>query len=220
MRILLAATLFASVMTACVGSGPGADQQKLDWRSGGKADGQSCDFDTQSAQTYLGNFLYKQLDDGTGPDHWYRAAFAFDIQATLPNGDKATTTAYLLADNRAVVEYSEDHSTGDGSYDVLNETVVVTGYSVDDATRALTIRGVGTGTPVTVTNNSGCLPGYTFHYTDDIRTAGLAGGNAVLDAGSTSGVLVDPDHLDQAPSGAADYFQEKVSSGQVVVIHR
>lgn len=216
MRIL-AGILF---VTACVASTPPADQQQLDWHSGGKADGQSCDYDTQSGQTYLGNFLYKQLDDNTSGDHWYRAAFTWDIKATLPSGDKAATTAYLLGDGRAIVEYSEEHPSGNDSYDVLNQTVVVTGYTVDDTSRTLTIRGVGTGTPITVTGSSGCLPGYTFQYSDDIRTAGLAGGTAVLDAGSTSAVLVDPDHLDQAPAGARDYFNDEVASGQVVVIHR
>jgi len=211
MRIL-AGILF---VTACVGTtAPPPDENKLDVHSGGKADGQSCDFASQSAQTYLQNFLYKQLpDDGNGA--WYRMAFTFD-EVRLPSGDTASITAYLLPDNRAVVEYREDHQS-----EVKNETVVVTGYSVDDTSRALTIRGVGTGTPVTVTrDNGGCVAGYTFGYTDDIRTAGLTGTATVLDSGVTSAVLVDPDHLDQAPEGARDYFNDQVASGDIVVIHR
>jgi hypothetical protein len=212
MRILLATALFAA---ACVSPTAPPDDQQLDVHSGGKADGQSCDFANESAQTYLGHFLYSKTDDG-----WYHTAFTFD-GAPLPNGDTASITAYLLADNRAVVEYKEDHRIDSESSDVLNQTVVVTHYTVDDTTRALTIAGIGGGAPITVTRDGGgCVAGYTFTYSDDIRTAGLAGATAILDAGISSGVLVDPDHLDQAPEGARDYFQEQVADGTVVVIHK
>jgi len=220
MRILekLTAAVFLVSVGACVAedAAPPEADNELDWRAGGKGDGQTCEFDAQSATTYLNNFLYKDVGSETGGGHRYRVGFTFDRRAILANGDTAELTTYLLPAGRAIVEYSEVHGN-----EVKNETVVVSRYSVDATTRALKIDGVGTGAPATANDNGRCAPAYDFTYAGNLRTAGLDGGTTRVYAGTTSAILVDPDHLDDVPyPDTRRWFQEDVASGKIVVIHK
>jgi hypothetical protein len=209
---------------ACVAGGEADDRHaddQVDWHSGGKADGQSCDFDTMSAATYYGQFAYKSFTTESGST-WYRVGLTWDVKAVLDNGDQADMNVYFLADNRVIVEYSEEHRESYDSSAVLNQTVIVTRAQIDATTKAITIAGVGTGTPLKVTNSSGgCLPGIAFKYASDIRSAGLAGDATQIVAGSSSAYVIDPDHLDQVPSETArKWFQEDVASGKIQVIRK
>ncbi len=209
--------------TACVteDAGPAEPDNALDWRSGGKGDGQTCEFDAQSATTYLGNFLYRDVGAETGGGHRYRVGFTFDRHTILPNGNEASFTMYLLPEGRAIVNYSEDHRIDSQRSEVVNQTVVVSHYAVDATSRALKIDGVGTGAPMTATDGGHCAAAYTFTYTGDLRTAGLSGGKTVAYAGTSSGYVIDPDHLDQVPNETARrWFQEDVASGRIVVIRK
>ncbi|MBL0212567.1 MAG: hypothetical protein IPQ07_01640 [Myxococcales bacterium] len=219
----LTALLALVSASACVteDAAPPEADNALDWRSGGKGDGQTCEFDTQSATTYLANFLYKDVGAETGGGHRYRVGFTFDRHAILPNGNEADFTMYLLPEGRAIVNYAEEHRIDSSRSEVINETVVVSRYSVDATSRALKIDGFGTGTPMTATDGGHCAPAYNFTYSGDLRTAGLSGGKTVAYAGTSSGYVIDPDHLDQVPSETARrWFQEDVASGKIVVIRK
>lgn len=217
-------TLLLSVAaTACVAEtdAPPESDESPDWRSGGKGDGQTCDFDGQSASSYIANFLYKDVGSETGGGHRYRVGFTFDSHALLANGDTASFTAYLLPEGRAILNYHEEHRRTSVESEVKNETVVVTRYSVDPATRALSLAGVGTGTPWTATSGGGCAPAFDFVFSGDLRSAGLSGDKTVVYAGTSTAFVVDPDHLDQVPSETARrWFQEDVASGKIVVIRK
>ena len=215
----LTTALLVMSATACVSEDARpAPDNSLDWRSGGKGDGQTCDFDQQSGTTYLNNFLYQEVPSQNGLH--YRVAFTFEQRATLANGDQADFTMYLLPEGRAIVDYQELHRVDATESDVVNETKIVTRYSVDSSTRAVTIPGVGTGVPKTATgNNGGCAPAYDFTYAVDLRSPGLRGGKTIAYAGTSSAYVIDPDHLDQVPSETARrWFQEDVASGKIVVI--
>ena len=227
-RMLLPAHLallaVASLAAGCAtddGARPEGDNAP-DWRSGGKGDGQTCEFDAESAATYLSHFTYQEIPSETGGSSHYRVGFTFDRRATLASGDQADFTMYLLDGGRAIVEYAELHPSEYAGSETLNQTVVVTRYHVDSTTRALTIDGVGTGTPLTAsTGNGGCAPAYDFTYSGDLRSTGLAGGKTVAYAGSSSSYVIDPDHLDDVPSETARrWFEEDVASGRIVVIRK
>ena len=218
---LITTLLLSVAATACVAENdaPEAAEVSLDWRSGGKGDGQTCDLDGQSASAYLENFLYKELPSTTG--RRYRVGFTFDSTARLANGDRADFTMYLLPAGRAIINYRELHRVDATESEVKNETVVVTRYSVDPSSRALTVAGVGTGTPATATGSAGCAPTYQFTFSGDLRTAGLSGDKAAVYAGTSTAFVIDPDHLDQVPSETARrWFQEDVASGKIVVIRK
>ena len=220
---LLTTLLLSVAATACVAEtdAPEDADVSLDWRSGGKGDGQTCDFDAQSASGYLENFLYQEVGATTGGGRRYRVGFTFESNAKLANGDGASFTMYLLPQGRAIVNYHELHRRTSVESEVNNETVVVTRYSVDPTSRALTLAGVGTGTPRTATSSGGCAPTYDFTFSGDLRTAGLSGDQATVFAGTSTGFVIDPDHLDQVPSATARrWFEEDVASGKIVVIRK
>ena len=85
-------------------------------------------------------------------------------------------------------------------------------------TRTITIDGVGTGTPVTVTYGSECAPGIDFTYQNDLRTPNLSGKWTQIIAGISTANVTDPDHLDQLSEGARAYFEEDVASGKIVIL--
>jgi hypothetical protein len=110
---------------------------------------------------------------------------------------------------------------GGGQSQVLNETVIVSRARIDATTRAITIDGVGTGTPLTVRSERGCAPGITFKFSEDIRSPGLANDSAVIQTVTTSAYVIDPDHLDQVPNETARrWFQEDVASGKIKIIRK
>src|SRR5688572_8451017 len=149
MRIspLVAALL---MLCSCVtadeeGEGRPTDEE-ADWRTGGKGDGETCDFAAMSAQTYYDQFAYKMVERPSGK--WYRVGLTWDIEGRLDNGNDVDLNVYFLASNRVIVEYSEQQRQGGGQSEVLNETVIVTRATIDPATRAITIAGLGSGTPL------------------------------------------------------------------------
>ena len=218
----LGAALLLISTAACVADEDGRPSDTdADWHSGGKADGQTCDFDSMSAATYYGQFAYKTITSDSG-SKWYRVGLTWDVQATLDNGDKADMNVYFLANDRVIVEYSEEHRESGSSSTVLNQTVIVTRAKIDATTRTLTIDGVGSGTPLKVSNSSGgCLPGVAFKYSSDIRSAGIAGDATQIVAGISSAYVIDPDHLDEVPSeNARTWFQEDVASGKIKIIRK
>jgi hypothetical protein len=219
----LTAALLLVTAVGCVAEEEGRpeDDATLDWRSGGKGDGQTCEFDQQSAATYLNNFLYRDVGAETGGGHRYRIGFTFDKQAILPNGDAAAFTMYLLPAGRAIVDYHEEKRVDSSRSEVVNQTVIVTRYSIDATTRAFKLDGFGTGTPLTATDGGRCAAAFNFTFTGDVRTAGLSGGKAVAYAGTSSGFVIDPDHLEDVPyESTRTWFREDVASGKIVVVHK
>jgi hypothetical protein len=214
--LLLSASAFACV----AGSDEGRpDDVEQDWRSGGKGDGQTCDFSTMSAATFYEQFDYTTIESETSTSKWYRAGFTWDVQAQLDNGDRASLRVYFLPDDRVIAEYSEQHRIDGQSSEVLNQTVIVTRRVIDPETRTVELVGIGKGTPLTVVNNTRCLPGIQFQHTRDLRSPGLAGDGAQIIAGLTSAYVIDPDRLDEVPSDAARrYFEEDVASGKIKVL--
>lgn len=219
MQPLTTSLLAFGLLAGCVATDEGrpVDDGELDSRSGGKADGQSCELGQLSASAYYDLFGYHELSDWA---HHYRVGLSWDLVATLDNGDSVDLNVYFLPGSRVIVEYSELHSLNDGQSEVLNETVIVTRAKIDARTRALTIEGVGTGTPITVANpRGGCTPGISLELTRDQRSPGLVGDFTTVLTGTTTAYVVDPDHLDQVPSETARrYFQEDVASGKIKVV--
>jgi hypothetical protein len=214
----LTAALVLVTASACVAEDDGRpeDDASLDWRSGGKGDGQTCEFDQQSAQTYLANFQYKDVGAETGGGHRYRIGFTFDKKAILPNGSAASFTMYLLPEGRAIVDYNEERGS-----EVVNQTVIVTRYSVDATTRALKLDGFATGKPYTATANGRCAAAYDFTFSGDVRSPGLSGKSTLAYAGTTTAIVIDPDHLENVPyEQTRTWFREDVASGKIVVIHK
>src|SRR5688572_1032107 len=141
-RLGTAALLLSTA--ACVAGeedGGRPSDEDADWRSGGKADGQSCDFESMSAAAYYGQFAYKTITTDSG-SKWYRVGLTWDVQAVLDNGDRADMNVYFLADDRVIAEYQEEHRDSSSSSIVLNQTVIVTRARIDAATRTLTIDGI------------------------------------------------------------------------------
>ena len=193
------------------------DDSQTDWHSGGKADGQSCDFASMSARTYYNQFAYAKTE--TAGTSWYRVGSTWDLAAKLDNGDKASLRAYFLANDRVIVEYHEEHYVGGGQSDVLNETVIVTHATIDEATRAITIAGVAKGTPLTVNNNGQCAPAIALEHLGDLRSPGLAGDHSGITSSNTTAFVIDPDHLDEVPSATArQWFEEDVASGKIKIL--
>lgn len=225
MRILtqLTAAMFLLSTAACVAeddAGRPGDEE-ADWRNGGKADGQTCDFDAMSAADYYKQFAYEKIVTDSGST-WYRAGLSWDVEATLDNGDRVDLNVYFLANDRVILEYSEEHRVSSSESEVLNQTVVVTRARLDPTTRAITIDGVGTGTPLTVTDGAGkCGPSISFTFTGDLRSPGLTGDLTHVNTGLTSAYVIDPDHLDQVPNATARrYFEEDVASGKIKVVRK
>jgi hypothetical protein len=222
MRILsqlATAALLLSSTAACVtdaGEGRPEDIEE-DWRSGGKGDGETCDFDQMTAATYYQQFGYEETVSASGST-WYRIGSTAQITATLDNGNRVDLDVYFLADNRIVAEYAELKRIDSVQSEVLNKTVIVSRARIDATTRAITIDGVGTGTPLTVTSDRGCAPGIAFKFSADLRSPGLSGDNAVIQTVSTSAYVIDPDHLDQVQNETARrYFEEDVASGKIQI---
>jgi hypothetical protein len=222
MRILsqlATAALLITSTAACVADADEGRPEDIeeDWRSGGKGDGETCDFDTMSAATYYQQFGYEQITSASG-SQWYRIGSTAQITATLDNGNKIDLDVYFLADNRIVAEYSELKSLGGGQSEVLNQTVIVSRARIDATTRAITIDGVGTGSPLTVRSDRGCAPGIAFKFSSDLRSPGLTGDNAVIQTVTTSAYVIDPDHLDEVQNETARrYFEEDVASGKIQI---
>ena len=225
MRILsqlATAALLLPSAAACVADADEGrpDDVELDWRSGGKGDGETCDFAQMSAETYYKQFAYEQITSPSGWN-WYRIGSTAQITATLDDGNKIDLDVYFLPDNRIVAEYNEQKYVGGGQSEVLNQTVIVSRARIDATTRAITIDGVGTGTPLTVSNDRGCAPGIAFKFSGDLRSPGLADDSAVIQTVTTTGYVIDPDHLDQVPNATARrYFEEDVASGKIKVIRK
>ena len=217
-----AALLLISTAACVAGDEEGRPSDTdADWHSGGKADGQTCDFDSMSAATYYGQFAYKTITSDSG-SKWYRVGLTWDVKARLDNGDDANMKVYFLANDRVIAEYSEEHRESGSSSTVLNETYIITRARIDATTRTLTIDGVGSGTPLTVLNDrGGCLPGVAFKYASDIRSTGLAGDATQIVAGLSSAYVIDPDHLDEVPSETArKWFEEDVASGKIKIVRK
>jgi len=212
--VALAALAFAGCVTD---DRPEEDEVAIDWRSGGKGDGETCDFAAMSAASYYKLFAYQQIERPNSWT-WYRVGLTFSFRAALANGDGADLSVYFLPSDRVIIEYAEQHRVDATRSEVLNETIVVTHASIDPATKAITIAGVGTGAPFTVTEDAGCGPGIAFKYTSDLRSAGLAGKSTVIQAGLSSGRVIDPDHLEDLPETMRRYFEEDVASGKKKVI--
>lgn len=217
---LAASLALISASAACVTDGEEGrpDEVQEDWRSGGKGDGETCDFESMSAATYYKQFAYEQIVSETG-SKWYRVGLTWDIQAMLDNGDTVDLDVYFLENNRVIIEYAELHREG-SSYINNNETVIITRASYDETTRAITLAGVGSGTPVTITNGrGGCRPGIDFTFSADVRSPGLSGDGTQISTGLTSAFVIDPDHLDEVPNATARrWFEEDVASGKIKVI--
>ena len=223
MQPLSITTLFAlglatSGCLADIDEGRPTGDEQLDTRAGGKADGQSCDLDALSARDYYQLFAYHEL--AAPLNRHYRVGLSWDLVATLDNGDSVDLNVYFLAEDRVIVEYSELHARTASESEVLNETVIVTRARIDERTRAITIDGVGTGTPLVTYHDSGrCTPGIDFQLTADQRTPGLAGDSTLIYAGTSSGYVIDPDHLDEVPSEVArKNFQEDVARGTIKIV--
>jgi hypothetical protein len=220
---LLFTALLLSTGAACVAEddAPPDIELELDVRDGGKGDGQSCDVDPRNPTAYIANFLYRDVSAPSDRYRRYRVGFTFDQHVRLSNGDLANVTMYLLPQGRAILNYSENLREDATRSVVRNETVVVTRYSADPTTRAITLAGVGTMTPETVSRTTGCVLSLKLVFTSDLRTRGLAGGKTVMSSGTSTRYVIDPDHLDQVPSATARrWFQEDVASGKIVVIRK
>jgi len=222
MRILsqlaTAALLITSAAACATDAEEGRpDDAEEDVRTGGKGDGETCDFDQMSAATYYGQLAYKEDDSG----NWarYRIGGTWDVSATVENGNKIDLEVYFLAGDRVIVEYEEEKRIDSSSSEVLNKTVIVTRARLNASTREITIDGVGTGTPLTVTRGAGsCSPGIAFKFSSDIRSPGLKGDAVVIQSLLTSAYVIDPDHLDQVPNDTARrWFQEDVASGKIQI---
>jgi hypothetical protein len=219
---LAASVALISASAACVTDGDEGgrpDEVQEDWRSGGKGDGETCDFESMSAATYYKQFAYEAIVDEESSRTWYRVGLTWDVQAVLDNGDRVDLDVYFLENDRVIVEYSELRREG-SSYVNNNETVIVTRASYDETTRAITLAGVGSGTPITITNGrGGCRPGIDFTFSADIRSPGIAGDGTQISTGLTSAFVIDPDHLDQVPNETARrWFEEDVATGKIKVI--
>ena len=114
MRILSQlAKLAASALTsaaACVTDDDEGrpDDVQEDWRSGGKGDGETCDFDVDVGRDLL-QAVRVQGDRLRDRQEVVPRRPTWDAQATLDNGDKVDLDVYFLADNRVIVEYVEQH---------------------------------------------------------------------------------------------------------------
>ncbi|MDQ3366497.1 MAG: hypothetical protein M3680_13810 [Myxococcota bacterium] len=219
LRQLATAALLISSTAACVTD---ADQGRpedveADVRSGGKGDGETCEFDAMSAETYYKQFAYEETVSGSGTK-WYRIGSTFEVTTTLDDGNKIDLDVYFLPDDRIVAEYAELKRIDSVQSENLNKTVIVSRARIDAATRTLTIDGVGRGTPVTMRNDRGCSPGIAFEFTSDLRSPGLAGDSAIVQTVSTTAFVIDPDHLDQVPSETArKWFEEDVAAGKIQI---
>lgn len=216
---LATAALLISSAAACVSDaeeGRPTDEEE-DLRSGGKGDGETCEFDQMSAATYYAQLAYKE--DASGNWAKYRIGGTWDITATLDNGNKVDLDVYFLAGDRVIVEYAEEKRVDSSSSEVLNETVIVTRARINATTREITIDGVGSGTPLTIRRGTGgCSPGIAFKFTSDLRSPGLTGDSAVIQSLMTSAYVMDPDHLDQIPNETArKWFQEDIASGKIQI---
>lgn len=223
MRILslTAALLFASTTAACVTDGDEGRSEETaeDWRSGGKGDGETCEFDAMSAATYYKQFAYEKIVSESGST-WYRVGLTWNVTAALDNGNKISMTTYFLPNDRVIAEYSEQQRIDGTQSEVLNQTVIVTRARIDATTRAITLDGVGSGTPLTLRNSSGgCQPAIAFKFAADIRSPGLKDDSTSISAGLSSGFVIDPDHLDDVPyESTRRYFQEDVASGKIKIV--
>ncbi len=216
---LLGAALATFAASACVAdeADPGRpdDAPSADLRDDGKGDGENCD-SSLSAEAYYDQFAYRALDERAWPA--YRVGMTWQAQPTLDNGDKVSLTGYFLPEGRVIIEYAELHAEG-GGYAHTNETVVITQATIDPETRAISLRGLGTGTPMTFTSNGRCAPAVDFTFSTDLRSAGLEGDGAMVVTGSSSRFVIDPDNLDDVPSESARrWFQEDVASGRIKII--
>lgn len=208
----LSLAALALLVGCAVDGGRPTDQQSLDWHAGGKADGQSCDFASLSGADYYKQFSYAADDGG-----WYRIGASF-ISPHLDSGDGTSMTLYFLDAGRVIAEYTEQHPIDATESEQRNKTIIVTHATIDAATRAITLPGIGTGTPVTLTNGSGgCAAGIDLAYTTDIRSTSLGGKHGEIAVGSTTGRVEDPDHLDELPAEMRQWFQEDVASGAIVI---
>jgi hypothetical protein len=223
MRILSQLAAAALLITATAACATEADEgrptdKEEDLRSGGKGDGETCDFDQMSAATYYAQLAYQEDSDA---NRWakYRIGGTWDVTATLENGNKVDLNVYFLAGGRVIAEYSEEHRIDSSRSEVLNQTVIVTRARINSTTREISIDGVGSGTPLTVRRGTGgCSPGIAFKFSSDIRSPGLTGDAAVIQSMMTSAYLIDPDHLDQVPNATARrYFEEDVASGKIQI---
>ncbi len=219
LRQLATATLLITSAAACATDADEGrpDDVEEDVRSGGKGDGETCDFAAMTAAQYYGQLAYIEEPS----ERWakYRIGGTWDITGALDNGDKVDLDVYFLANDRVIVEYHEQRRINSSESEVLNQTVVVTRARINATTREITIDGVGTGTPLTVQRGGGaCSPGIAFKFTSDLRSPGLKDDNAVIQSLWTSAYVIDPDHLDQVPSEAARrYFQEDVAAGKIQI---
>ncbi len=216
---LATAALLLTSAVACVTDaeeGRPTDEEE-DLRSGGKGDGETCEFDQMSAATYYAQFAYKE----EATDTWakYRIGGTWDLTATLDNGNKIDLDVYFLAGDRVIAEYEEEKRIDSGSSEVINKTVIVTRARINATTREITIDGIGSGTPLTVSRGTGgCSPGIAFKFSSDLRSPGLTGDSAVIQSLMTSAYVIDPDHLDQVKNETARrYFQEDVASGKIQI---
>lgn len=214
---LATAALLLTSAGACVAEteeGRPTDEEE-DLRSGGKGDGETCEFDQMSAATYYAQLAYKE--DTSGNWAKYRIGGTWDISATLDNGNKVDLEVYFLANDRVIAEYSEEQRIDGSQAEVVNQTVIVTRARINETTREIAIDGVGSGSPLTVRRGTGgCSPGIAFKFGSDLRSPGLTGDSAVIQSMMTSAYVIDPDHLDQVPSETARrWFQEDVASGKI-----
>lgn len=223
MRILSQLTTAALLITASAACATDAEEgrptdEEEDLRSGGKGDGETCDFAQMSAVNYYAQLAYRE-DPDAGRWAKYRIAGTWDVTATLENGNKVDLNVYFLANDRVIAEYSEQKRIDFSRSEVLNSTVIVTRARINSTTREITIDGVGSGTPVTVNRGvTGCSPAIAFKFSSDIRSPGLTGDNAVIQSMMTSAYVIDPDHLDQVPNATARrYFEEDVASGKIQI---
>jgi hypothetical protein len=217
----LATSLLLTTAAACVSDsddGARTTDEEASWRSGGKGDGETCDFDAMSAEKYYEQFVYKAVVFPSGRTY-YQIGTTWDVTGTVDDGHKIDLDVYFLADGRVVAEYEELKYLGNGESEVINETVIVTRATLDATTRAITIDGIGSGTPITVHNERGCAPGIAFEFSSDLRSPGLSGDAAVIQTAVTTGYVIDPDHLDDVPSETARrYFEEDVASGKIKLL--
>lgn len=219
---LSAALWFAAIVTGCAVTPEAlerADDAEVDFGGGGgKADGTAiCDASTVTAAEYYAQFGYQVLERENGSKR-YRIAFVFDGGATLADGNEADLDVFFLPDGRVIVEYAELVRQGAGA-EVTNQTVVVSSTRIDEATKSITIKGVGTGTPSSRTDGrGGCAPAINFTFESDLRSPGLAGGAAQIVLGTSTRFVIDPDHLDEVPSAdARRWFEQDVASGEIQI---
>lgn len=214
------AILIASLLlTACATSpddGIPSDDQSLDSHPDGKADGgESCTI--TSLESFTTAFGYKTIahDDGWNS---YRIGMTWNSITRLTNGDQANVTLYLLPQNRAIVEYREEHRANN-QVEVINEALVVTTASFVDG--KVHFAGVADGTPTQLVEGAKCTAGLELAFSSDIMSAGLAGNSTTIYQGWSSRWAIDPDHLDQIPSEQGrKWVEEDIASGKLKVIHR